>query len=114
VHRDEEPDDEGEDAPRELAHGVDADTTGHCAGDCEHAATGKCDRIRLEAGERREEVPQEQLRTEPPMSLAILAASLGYADQAHFSRDFRRMVGRTPRGFAQWQSAHPAASQSGQ
>jgi AraC-like DNA-binding protein len=43
----------------------------------------------------------EQLRTEPSMSLAILAASLGYADQAHFSRDFRRMVGRTPRGFAQ-------------
>ena len=28
-----------------------------------------------------------------------LAASLGYADQAHFTRDFKRMVGETPRSF---------------
>ena len=32
-------------------------------------------------------------------ALAALAASLGYADQAHFTRDFKRMVGETPRSF---------------
>ena len=35
---------------------------------------------------------------EPP-PLAALAASLGYADQAHFARDFKRAVGSTPRCF---------------
>ena len=40
-----------------------------------------------------------QLRTPHPPSLAELAASLGYADQAHFGRDFKRTVGQTPRAF---------------
>jgi AraC-like DNA-binding protein len=31
-----------------------------------------------------------------PRSLAELAASLGYADQAHFAREFKRVVGRSP------------------
>lgn len=35
-----------------------------------------------------------------PPSLADLAASLGYADQAHFGRDFKRTVGETPSAFA--------------
>lgn len=30
------------------------------------------------------------------MDLAALAMELGYADQAHFTRDFRRIVGHTP------------------
>jgi AraC-like DNA-binding protein len=40
-----------------------------------------------------------QLRAPHPPSLADLAASLGYADQAHFGRDFKRTVGQTPRAF---------------
>jgi AraC-like DNA-binding protein len=41
----------------------------------------------------------ERLRSTPPPSLAALADSLGYADQAHFARDFKRVVGRTPSAF---------------
>jgi AraC-like DNA-binding protein len=40
-----------------------------------------------------------QLCAPQPPSLAALAASLGYADQAHFGRDFQRTVGQTPRAF---------------
>lgn len=42
----------------------------------------------------------ERLLEPVPPSLAELALDLGYADQAHFSRDFTRMVGRTPTRFA--------------
>lgn len=42
----------------------------------------------------------EQLKAKSPPSLADLAASLGYADQAHFARDFKGVVGRTPGSFA--------------
>jgi AraC-like DNA-binding protein len=42
----------------------------------------------------------EQLKARRPPTLAALAASLGYADQAHFARDFKRAVGQTPRAFA--------------
>ena len=41
-----------------------------------------------------------QLRGPHPPDLATLAASLGYADQAHFTRDFKRLVGETPGSFA--------------
>ena len=34
-------------------------------------------------------------------SWADLAADLGYADQAHFIRDFRRVLGQTPAAYAQ-------------
>jgi AraC-like DNA-binding protein len=40
-----------------------------------------------------------QLAAASPPTLAALAASLGYADQAHFGRDFKAAVGRTPRSF---------------
>jgi AraC-like DNA-binding protein len=43
----------------------------------------------------------EQLKASSPPDLAALAMSLGYADQAHFTRDFTRVVGQTPRSFAQ-------------
>jgi AraC-like DNA-binding protein len=42
----------------------------------------------------------EQLRGPRPPSLAALATSLGYADQAHFARDFKLTVGRSPGAFA--------------
>lgn len=41
-----------------------------------------------------------QLRAGTPITLAHLAAELGYADQAHFARDFRRVVGHPPGHFA--------------
>lgn len=34
--------------------------------------------------------------------LAALAAELGYADQAHFTRDFKSVVGQSPSAFAEW------------
>ncbi len=42
----------------------------------------------------------EQLRSTPGIALAGLAASLGYADQAHFARDFKAVIGLSPRAFA--------------
>ncbi|HET9503179.1 MAG TPA: helix-turn-helix domain-containing protein [Hymenobacter sp.] len=46
----------------------------------------------------------EQVRNclwrEPTASLAGLAQELGYADQAHLSRDFKRYCGATPAAFA--------------
>jgi AraC-like DNA-binding protein len=38
----------------------------------------------------------EQLRGAHPPTLAALAAELGYADQAHFARELKAAVGRTP------------------
>jgi AraC-like DNA-binding protein len=42
----------------------------------------------------------EQLQGPRPPSLAALATSLGYADQAHFARDFKLTIGRSPGVFA--------------
>lgn len=42
--------------------------------------------VRIEAGET--------------LSMAALAAELGYADQAHLARDFKHAVGKSPREFA--------------
>ncbi|MBN9686085.1 MULTISPECIES: AraC family transcriptional regulator [unclassified Corallococcus] len=44
----------------------------------------------------------ERLRETPPPELSRLALELGYFDQAHFIRDFRRIVGRTPAGYARY------------
>jgi AraC-like DNA-binding protein len=41
----------------------------------------------------------QRLKAESPPALADLAASLGYADQAHFARDFKQVVGQTPGAF---------------
>ncbi|MBF9140650.1 helix-turn-helix domain-containing protein [Hymenobacter properus] len=43
---------------------------------------------------------RNQLWLRPETSLAGLAHELGYADQAHMSRDFRRYSGTTPAAFA--------------
>lgn len=40
-----------------------------------------------------------QLRADRPPALAALAASLGYADQAHFGRDFKRTIGQSPQAY---------------
>jgi AraC-like DNA-binding protein len=40
------------------------------------------------------------LRSDDPPQLATLAAELGYADQAHFSREFKAVVGATPGSYA--------------
>ena len=42
----------------------------------------------------------EQLKAPKPPSLAALADALGYADQAHLARDFKKVIGRAPGAFA--------------
>lgn len=42
----------------------------------------------------------ERLKAPHPPPLASIAAELGYADQAHFARDFRSVVGQSPGRFA--------------
>lgn len=46
-------------------------------------------RLRIEEACRR-------LRTDPALSLSTLARDLGFADQSHFSRTFRKIVGSSP------------------
>ena len=48
----------------------------------------------------------ERLGGDEDVDLAALALELGYADQAHFARDFRAMVGRPPAAFVR--GARPA------
>ena len=42
----------------------------------------------------------ERLASGLPRDFATLALALGYADQAHFIRDFKKLVGRPPAGYA--------------
>lgn len=48
---------------------------------------------------RRLQEAAEQLRLDPSTDLARLAADLGYADHAHLTRDFRRVLGIAPRTY---------------
>ncbi|MGB3829553.1 MAG: helix-turn-helix domain-containing protein, partial [Ornithinimicrobium sp.] len=45
---------------------------------------------------RRLQESAEQLRLDPTLDLATLAADLGYSDHAHLTRDFRTTLGVTP------------------
>jgi len=58
---------------------------------------------------RMQEASQALAAAEPP-SLAELAADLGFSDQAHFSRQFRAVIGETPRKYARAAAAAMAAS----
>lgn len=49
---------------------------------------------------RRIQLAAEHLRAAPDTPLADLAQSLGYADQPHLTRDFRAVLGMTPREYA--------------
>jgi AraC-like DNA-binding protein len=48
---------------------------------------------------RMQEASQALASAEPP-SLAELATDLGFSDQAHFTRQFRAVIGETPRRYA--------------
>jgi AraC-like DNA-binding protein len=48
----------------------------------------------------------EAVRNGERVSWTEVAATLGYADQAHLIRDFRAATGRTPAAYAQAQSGH--------
>jgi AraC-like DNA-binding protein len=47
----------------------------------------------------------EAVREGTPVSWADVAAGLGYADQAHLTRDFRAAIGQTPAAYAAAQAA---------
>ncbi|MBO0979234.1 helix-turn-helix domain-containing protein [Microbacterium sp. SD291] len=48
---------------------------------------------------RRLQEAAERLRADPTADLATLAAEIGYADHAHLTRDFRTVLGITPRSY---------------
>lgn len=56
------------------------------------------------AGLMRFEQARNRLWTEPETSLAALAQELGYTDQSHLSREFKRYSGMTPSAFARRRS----------
>ena len=49
-----------------------------------------------------------RLDADPMLEVASLAQDLGYFDQAHFSRDFRALVGMTPGAYRRGTPATPA------
>ncbi|WP_431814068.1 helix-turn-helix transcriptional regulator [Kocuria sp. cx-455] len=48
---------------------------------------------------RRLQEAAEHIRSEPEVSLSVVAAAHGFSDQAHFAREFQRFLGRTPREY---------------
>ncbi len=49
----------------------------------------------------------QRLREDPSVAIAQVAADLGYADQAHLSSDFRRVLGLAPRAYRRDAEADP-------
>lgn len=49
---------------------------------------------------RRLQEAAERVRADPGLDLGALAAELGFADQSHLTREFRTVLGTTPRGYA--------------
>ncbi|PZP33573.1 MAG: DNA-binding protein [Kocuria rhizophila] len=48
---------------------------------------------------RRLQEAAEHMRTDPEVSLSSVAAAHGFSDQAHFTREFQRFLGQTPREY---------------
>ncbi|MEX5301979.1 AraC family transcriptional regulator [Kocuria sabuli] len=48
---------------------------------------------------RRLQEAAERMRADPAGDLGALAAELGFADQSHLTREFRSVLGATPRGY---------------
>ena len=53
--------------------------------------------------QRRIERARQLLRTRPSLTVAAIAVELGFADESHFRRHFKRVVGLTPGRFRQQQ-----------
>jgi AraC-like DNA-binding protein len=52
---------------------------------------------------RRLQEAAERVRADPAVDLGALAAELGFSDQAHLTREFRSVLGATPRGYGRAQ-----------
>lgn len=59
---------------------------------------------------RRLQESAARVREEPGVDLASIAADLGYADHAHLTREFRRVLGFTPTGYRAQRRPGPAVS----
>ncbi|MFX0592792.1 helix-turn-helix domain-containing protein [Melissospora conviva] len=77
-------------SPRPRSPSGSASPTARCAAE----RTGVTAKWLIER--RRLQHAAETLRRNPSESLAGLAAELGYADQAHFTRRYRDMLGEPP------------------
>lgn len=53
---------------------------------------------------RRLQEAAERMRADPAGDLGALAAELGFADQSHLTREFRSVLGATPRGYGRARS----------
>ena len=62
---------------------------------------------------RRLQEGAERLRADPGLTLAALAADLGYADHAHFTRDFTALLGITPSGYRERAASTATAASPG-
>jgi AraC-like DNA-binding protein len=62
---------------------------------------------------RRERINQAKRRlSESPDRIRDIAAQVGYRDQFYFSRDFKKLVGLSPRHYRQQEHAKPASPKS--